>query len=290
MAGANERLAGRMVTNATTTMTKGIIIYAFNNESIDYFGQAVWCADRVNRYLDLPVTIVTDLSSIRDRKTTHSVIFSMAESGGYRVYNPSVTHQADTWYNGNRFQSFELSPYEQTIVLDSDYVVCSNQLQTLFDLNLQVTAMKHVYDITGRDGFRPYQSISNATGLHHYWATVLYFDRSQTAKDFFVLMDMIKKNYTHYSNIYKFRTSPFRNDFAVSIALNTIYGHIPDTVPVIPWKMANVFNDVGIRTHDQETFELTYQVGPEKTWRKITVKDQDFHFMNKFDLAKIYES
>ena len=54
-------------------------------------------------------------------------------------------------------------------------------------------------------------------------------------------------------------------------------------------KMANVFNDVGIRTHDQETFELTYQVGPEKTWRKITVKDQDFHFMNKFDLAKIYE-
>jgi hypothetical protein len=278
-----------MVGAATTTM-KGVLIYAFNNDSIDYFQQAVWCADRVNRYLDLPVTIVTDSISIAGRTTTHSVVLSIAESGGYRVYNPSVSNQADVWYNGNRFQSFELSPYEQTIVLDSDYVVCSDQLRTLFDINLQVTAMKHVYDITGRDGFRPYQSISNANGLHHYWATVLYFDRSQLAKDFFILMDMIKKNYAHYSNIYKFRTSPFRNDFAASIALNTIYGHDPDAAPVIPWKMANVFNDVGIKTQDQETFELTYSVGPEKTMRKITVKGQDFHFMNKFDLAKIYES
>jgi hypothetical protein len=289
MVRANECLACRMVGVAATTM-KGVLIYAFNNDSIDYFRQAVWCADRVNRYLDLPVTIVTDSTSVAGRTTTHSVIFSIAESGGYRVYNPSVTNQADTWYNGNRFQSFELSPYDQTIVIDSDYVVCSNQLQTLFDIDLGVTAMKNVYDITGRDGFRPYQSISNANGLHHYWATVLYFDRSQLAKDFFILMDMIKKNYVHYSNIYKFRTSPFRNDFAVSIALNTIYGHIPDAVPVIPWKMANVFSDVGIRTQDQETFELTYAVGAEKIMRKITVKDQDFHFMNKVDLAKIYES
>lgn len=287
MVRANECVANRMDGVAATTMTKGILIYAFNNDSIDYFRQAVWCADRVNQYLDLPVTIITDVSSAAGRSTAHSVIFSIAESGGYRVFNPSISNQADIWYNGNRFQSFELSPYDQTIVIDSDYVVCSNQLQLLFDMNLQVTAMKHVYDITGRDGFRPYQSISNAYGLHHYWATVLYFDRSQRAKDFFVLMDMIKKHYKHYSNIYKFRTSPFRNDFAVSIALNTLYGHVPEAVPVIPWKMANVFNDVGIRTQDQTTFELTYQV--EKAMRKIIVKDQDFHFMNKFDLAKIYE-
>ena len=273
---------------AATTM-KGVLIYAFNNASIDYFRQAVWCADRVNHYLNLPVTIVTDEVSINNRETTHSIVLSVAESGGRRVYNPSVSDRGDTWFNGNRFQSYDLSPYEQTIVIDTDYVVCSDQLLILFDLNLQVTAMKHVYDITGRDGFKPYQSISDSKGLHHYWATVLYFDRSSMAQDFFVMMDMIKHNYPHYADIYRFRTQPFRNDFAASIALNTIYGHIPDAIPVIPWRMANVFSDVGITTEDQQTFELTYSVGKDNAFKRITTTGQDFHFMNKVELAKVYE-
>jgi hypothetical protein len=285
----NECLVDRMDRGAKTTM-KGILIYAFNNDRIDYFRQAVWCADRVNRYLNLPVTIVTDKTSYRRRTVTHSIVLTDAQSGGKRVFNPSISNQADIWYNGNRFQSFDISPYEQTIVIDSDYVVCSDQLLTLFDCNLKVTAMKHVYDVTDRDGFKPYRSISDSRGLHHYWATVLYFDRSKLAQDFFIMMDMIKKHYAHYSNIYRFPTTPFRNDFAASIALNTIYGHVPDAVPVIPWRMANVFNDVGIRTTDQETFELTYNVDANKTAKKILMKGQDFHFMNKFDLAKLYEN
>ena len=107
---------------------KGILIYAFNNTNINYFRQAVWCADRVSKYLALPVTIVTDEASIGDTKHTHNIIISRAESGGYRVFNPSIRSQADIWYNGNRFQSYDLSPYDQTIVIDSDYIVCSDQL------------------------------------------------------------------------------------------------------------------------------------------------------------------
>ena len=42
---------------------KGVLIYAFNNDKVDYFQQAVWCADRVNRFLDLPVSIITDTAS-----------------------------------------------------------------------------------------------------------------------------------------------------------------------------------------------------------------------------------
>lgn len=275
--------------DAKTTM-KGILIYAFNNDRIDYFRQAVWCADRAVRYLNLPVTIVTDAASQKGRTVAHSVVLTNAESGGKRVFNPSVSDQADTWYNGNRFQSFALSPYDQTVVIDSDYVVCSDQLLSLFDCNLTVTAMKNVYDVTGRDGFASYQTVSGSRALHHYWATVLYFDKSRMSKDFFIMMDMIKKHYTHYSNIYRFPVSPFRNDFAASIALNTIYGHVPDAIPVMPWSMANVFSDVGIRTNDQETFELTYSVGADKIPKKILIKGQDFHFMNKFDLAKLYEN
>lgn len=267
---------------------KGILIYAFNNESIDYFRQAVWCADRVVKYLNLPVTIVTDAESIGNTTHTHNIIISQAESGGYRVFNPTLNSNAETWYNGNRFQSYDLSPYDQTIVLDSDYVVCSDQLLRLFDTDIEVTAMKHVYDITNRDQFQPYVSISDSRGLHHYWATVLYFRKGQLAQQFFDMLTMIRKNYTHYSNLYRFRTTPFRNDFAVSIALNTLYGHIPDAIPVIPWRMANVFSDVEISTIDQETFDLVYRV--DNKFRTVRITGQDFHFMNKRSLAKIYEN
>jgi hypothetical protein len=276
-----------MERNAEATM-KGILIYAFNNESIDYFRQAVWCADRVTKYLNLPVTIVTDKVSIGNTKHNYNIVLSRAKSGGQRVFNPNSNSNSDTWYNANRFQSYNLSPYDQTIVLDSDYVVCSDQLLTLFDTSVEVTAMKHVYDITNRDQFSPYVSISDSRGLHHYWATVLYFQKGQLAQNFFDMITMIKENYTHYSELYSFRNLPFRNDFAVSIALNTIYGHEPGAIPVIPWKMANVFNDVEISTTDQETFDFFYYVKHKPRTLKLT--GQDFHFMNKRSLANIYES
>ena len=273
---------------ATETKMKGILIYAFNNESIDYFRQAVWCADRVSKYLNLPVTIVTDEKSIGNTPYNHNVIISRAESGGRRILSPTVSTNADTWYNGNRFQSYNLSPYDQTIVLDSDYVVCSDQLLTLFDTSVEVTAMKHVYDVTNRNQFDLYTSISESKRLHHYWATVLYFRKGPMAQDFFNMLTMIREHYPHYASLYGFRTAPFRNDYAVSIALNTIYGHVPDEIPVIPWQMANVFSDVELTTDDQETFNFHY-LNDSKP-RRVQLKGQDFHFMNKFSLEKIYAS
>jgi len=206
------------------------------------------------------------------------------------VYRPETDSRSAHWFNSNRYQSYDLSPYEQTLVLDSDYVVCSDRLLTLFDSGISVTAMKNVYDITDREGFRAYQTIGRSqVGLHHYWATVLYFDRSDLSKDFFDLVTMIKTHYRHYANLYRFPASPFRNDFAVTIALNTLYGHIPNAVPVIPWSMANVGSDVDISSTDQETFELTYITYADKKRRKLAVSGEDFHFMNKQGLARIYE-
>lgn len=269
---------------------KGVLIYAFNNARIDYFGQAQWCADRVTRYLGLPVTIVTDVESQRDRSSVHNLVYSTAESGGDRIYNPNRDHAADTWNNGNRYQSWDLSPYKQTIVLDSDYVICSDQLLKLFDTTTSVTAIKNVYDVTGRDDYAPYRWISSRRGLHHYWATVLYFCRDDLSRDFFAMMSMIRKNYRHYCNLYHFHHSPFRNDFAASIALTAVYGHLPEAVPEIPWSMANVFSDVEITEIDHDTFDFYYTSDLEQKHHRTRISGQDFHFMNKVGLAQLYEN
>ena len=41
-------------------MTKGVLVFAFNNEQIDYIKQAKDLAARVEKHLGLPTSIVTD--------------------------------------------------------------------------------------------------------------------------------------------------------------------------------------------------------------------------------------
>ena len=39
---------------------KGALLFAFNTDTVDYVKMAVFTAKRINRFLNLPVTIVTD--------------------------------------------------------------------------------------------------------------------------------------------------------------------------------------------------------------------------------------
>jgi hypothetical protein len=269
-------------------MTRGVLIFAFSNEKIDYLEQAVWIADRVNIHLDLPVTIITDVKSINGRKFKHNLVLSDAISGGRRNFKHLEEGNIGTWYNSNRFQSYNLTPYDETLVIDSDYVVSSNQLLKVFETKYNVLCHRDVYDITGRNGFAPYYTF----GKHkfpHYWATVLFFRKSKQAEEMFQLMTMIKDNYRHYSNLYKFRERPFRNDFVVSMALGILYGHKLDAIPSIPWAMPSAYDDVDLEQLDDTKFKISYTKyikGSKKPYKSI-ISDTDFHFINKFALDKV---
>ena len=41
-------------------MSSGVLLFAFNNEQVDYVSQAQYLAKRIRKYLDLPTTLVTD--------------------------------------------------------------------------------------------------------------------------------------------------------------------------------------------------------------------------------------
>lgn len=269
-------------------MTRGILICAFSNEKIDYLEQANWAADRVNTYLDLPVTIITDEKSVNGREFTHNIILSDALSGGTRNFKHLEEGYIGTWYNANRYQSYNLSPYDETIIIDSDYVVNSDQLLRVFESPYDVLCHRDVYDITGRNGFSPYYTFGKRN-FPHYWATVLFFKKSKQGEQLFQIMEMIKDNYRHYSNLYKFRENPFRNDFVVSMALSILHGHKLDAIPTIPWAMPSAYDDVDLEQLDETKFRISYTKysnGSEKPYKSI-VKDTDFHFINKFALDKV---
>jgi len=51
-------------------MSKGIVLFAHNNDAIDYVAQAVFCCKKIKEHLKLPVTLITSEDVKQDILTT----------------------------------------------------------------------------------------------------------------------------------------------------------------------------------------------------------------------------
>ncbi len=270
-------------------MSRGVLIFAFNNSKINYYKQAVWLAGRIKHFLGLPTTIVTtykDSISYFDDDILHSTIIADAESLSNRNFDISKKGFTDKWYNANRYQAYDESLYDETIVIDSDYIVNSPQLNLLFESPHDFLCHRHAYDIANKNSLVEYQTFG-ATKFPHYWATVLFFRKSDFAEQIFEIITMVKENYAHYGKLYKFSTTPFRNDFAVSIALSIMYGHRINSIPSIPWNLPTAVTDINVIQKDYDTFNLEYTKQREMY---SEIKGQDFHCLNKIALEKLIDA
>jgi hypothetical protein len=81
-------------------MSKGVILFAFNSPKINYYDMAVSTAKRINHFLDLPVTIVTDVNSIPTSidYSFDNTITTVADSSNKRIttFSPSKIGIVDT--------------------------------------------------------------------------------------------------------------------------------------------------------------------------------------------------
>lgn len=268
-------------------MTQGAVLFAFNNDRVDYVSQAQWSAPRINRHLGIPVTLVTDQAP-EDISMFDQVIIRESRSGGTRKYDHMNADSSATWFNRGRCRAYDVTPYDQTIVLDTDYIVASDTLKILFQSEHDILCHREVLDVTDRKNFAR-DTRFGAVEMPMWWATVLYFRKSDMARSVFDMMDMIESNWYHYSRIYKFNEEPYRNDYAISIALNTVYGHVIDAIPSIPWPLFTSFYDVYLNQLSDDSFQLNYvrMVDNQQRHQRMILNDCDLHVMNKPDLGKI---
>jgi hypothetical protein len=268
-------------------MTQGAVLFAFNNDKVDYISQAQWSAPRINRHLALPVTLVTDRAP-DDVSMFDQVIIRESRSGGTRKFDHMNSDSSSTWYNRGRCRAYDVSPYDETLVLDTDYIVASDRLTVLFESNQDLLCHRYVLDVTERGNFARDTRFGDVE-MPMWWATVLYFKRSNLAKNVFDMMDMIETNWYHYSRLYKFKPDLYRNDYAIAIALNTVYGHIPQAIPDIPWPLMTSFYDVYLNQLDEDKFQLNYvrMVDKQERHQRMILANTDLHVMNKPDLGKI---
>jgi len=248
-------------------MTTGALIFARNNEEIDYVAMARWSAGNIKRHLGIPTHIVTD-----DAETTNTRYFS--DIGNV------------IWHNLNRMDAYQLSPWDRTLVLDADYVVASNQLQSVLEVDQDFLAHRWAYDVTGNNNFEGLNYFGNNC-MPMWWATVMMFRKSNHARLIFESMRMIKDNWTHYRNLYKNTTATYRNDHALSIALGIVNGHTLDHAG-IPWKLASLTPEHKLTQTSQDCYRVNF-INTENKPRWVELQ-QDFHAMGKQQLGEIVAS
>ena len=106
-------------------MNNGVLCFANNNNKVNYILQAQELATRVRKYLDLPTSIVTSTPEQVDTTYFDKIITVEHPSGNYkRYYDGASTHTNISFNNAGRINSFDISPYDQTLVLDTFDIDC----------------------------------------------------------------------------------------------------------------------------------------------------------------------
>jgi len=264
-------------------MSTGAIIFAFNGD-IEYTRIAQECAKRIKQHLNIPVTLITN--SVRTYSGFDNQI--LVEGPNYA----SVRSWADcdtsvTWRNGGRCDALELSPYETTLLVDADYWIEDDTLQCLLE------ADGDLYAHNTRQYINETAPKTETFGLlktKMWWATVVVFRKTSFTADVFDVWRMVEQNYKHYSQLFQFQRKPFRNDYALSLALLLCNGNLYPTECAIPWPLINVPDNCSI-DYTQNVWTVGYDVyeSGELKPKQVKLKDQNLHVMGKRNLEKLLE-
>lgn len=261
-------------------MTRGALLFAFNSPKYNYYDMAKFTAKRINSFLDLPVTLITDKDSlpVEDYFEWDKVIQVIPDKNNKRDWGQ--------WINKGRYQAFKYTPYDETILLDVDYVINSNKLLDTFkfydDFCCHNKTSYLMYPNAG-------QEVLSAYSYETLWATVVAFKKTKRTQQIFECLQMVQDNFSHYANIHNFIAASFRNDYALTLALKIANGHTDLQQDYIPWNLLHVGNNTKVYKSDETEYTVMFDNMQKGKLKKeyITVKDIDFHMMNKDNFMEI---
>jgi len=278
-------------------MTTGAIIFAQNNSSVDYVKLACFAADRIHRYLEIPVSIVTDSpgwlqESHPNHVFEHIIDYAPQHLKYYqrRFNDGALASKILEWKNLSRCSVYNFSPYDTTLVIDSDYIINSPLLKTALDRDYDLQIYKNCFDISGWRGTKEYDRI-NQYSVPFYWATTFIFKKSLITEAFFNLIEYIKENWDYFRTLYSIEFTTFRNDFAFSIAIHIMNGktngHFAEE---LPGTMSYITDrDMLISIEDEK---MKFLIEKENHLGEYTIaktQGMDVHVMNKYSLTRFID-
>ena len=187
-------------------MNKGVLIFAHNSPKVDYALMAMVSGSLAKKNLNVPVSLVTDRNTLKwieesGKKELADIIFEhIIVSDDVEQYNERRLFDGENsevvpFKNFNRNLAFELSPYDRTLLIDSDYLVLSNRLNEYWDVEEDFLIAQSCADIHDDSRLGYLDKHISETGIHMFWATTIMFSKSSKSKIIFDYVDSIKENY-----------------------------------------------------------------------------------------------
>jgi hypothetical protein len=284
-------------------MSRGFLIYAHNNEEIDYGKLALICARMIKSNLrENQVCLVTDSGTISWLRNTvgaevvsgafdHIKILDTAfraNSSQRRFQDTKSTQKSLTWYNGSRNSAFELSPFDETIILDSDVLVQDRMFDLVWGndedvlINCDAVTLNHIKP-------KAAERRLDSTGIRMYWATMIYFRKTERAKLLFDLVSHVKEKYPYYQYVYEFPGKLYRNDYAFSIAVHMLNGFLENNEfkPFPQKEILSSFDvDELIDVREDELMFLVNDSVEDWKFRVRNVRGLTVHVMNKYSILR----
>ena len=280
----------------------GVAIIAYNNSQLNYLQFAAIASAYVKLHMkNNKVALITDTGTedwmnISMPKEDVDALFDYVVSHDVhhdpnprRHYDSPWTEFTTQFSNKNKDSIFDLTPFDKTLLIDSDYLICNNFYDRVFETELPLGMHRTAIYLEGQ---LPYlnEIELNEAGIHHWWSTAVYFDKSEESETFFGIWSHVKENWDYYALLYQFPPGLFRTDFCVSIAAHILNGFTNeyhmydfDGVPLI--NMDQKDDLVRIKDFTDMTFLSHNRSEP---WKNIMVRKQkeNMHVMNKRAMAR----
>lgn len=277
--------------------SKGAMLIARNNGKLDYVKQSVFLANRIKKYLEIPVSIITDsvdyLNSNFDA-TIFDKIYTMEyveDQNNRRYYDGALYNTVGSFKNSQRSKVYNISHYDETILMDSDYVICNDKLKKCFKSNHDLMLFKKSVDLSSNRDNEEFHRVSDP-GIDFYWATVVYFKKSDKNETFFNLVDHVHENWTFYQKRYHISEPMFRNDYAFSIAVHIMNGFEDSTNTVAEIPSTHYFTTDKDVLYDINDNYMKFLIQKKDFLGEYTIastKGLNVHVMNKFSLERIID-
>jgi hypothetical protein len=276
-------------------MTQGILIFAFNSDGVDYVKMAILSAKRAKKFLNRPVSLVTDSKKhLMDNFPNDVAVFdNIIESidnttQTTRYYNGSNTFTKYVWKNSNRVDCYTATPYDETLVIDSDFIINSSFLSYVWEQPNEFLIYAKHNDLAGWRNTSEFEFVSEQS-IPFYWATVFYFKKSKHNESFFSLIRHIKENWIYFVKLYQLNSTKFRNDIAFSIAIHMMNGFTTGNfaTPIANKLTYTLDRDFLIKQNDQSMTFLVQANNSTDTYTLVKTANLDVHVMNKSSLLNI---
>jgi len=284
--------------------SRGILMFAHNNDEIDYFRLAVVNALLIQKHLGIKdITVVTDKHSLEYakenlgediiNKAINNIVLNEKDRNfkraNIRVYkDTSHTAKNLSFYNVNRCDAYDISPYDETILIDADYLILSDTLNQCWGHNEELMMNWKWQDVMFERKFDSLDRL-NDMGITMYWATVVYFRKTPYVESFFNTVKHVKDNSQFYRDLYKWAGRLYRNDYSFSVAAHTMSGFVDKGIAQLPTTLYKTFDTDDVHSAISDDTLLLLLEKPRSPGDFMLTKwsGVDLHVMNKWAINRI---